>query len=176
MIWYLLDTDAVIDSFKGFPSTVELIQRLYRQGAVLCLCDVVLAEVYAGLAPAERARGQKLLGALTFRPTSAEAARQAGLWRDEAARRGRQLATTDCLIAATAQAHDAALLTGNTSDYPMPDLTVIPLPRVARTWEISERREPAIVFRPTPRRRHKGRATIVRSPFGFERRVGVTMA
>ena len=46
---YLLDTDAVIDFFKGFPSSVELIQQLFQQGENLCTCAVVMAEVYAGL-------------------------------------------------------------------------------------------------------------------------------
>jgi predicted nucleic acid-binding protein len=79
MTRHLLDTDAVIDFYKGFPSTVELIRRLYRQGETLRVCDVVVAEVYAGLAPAERARGQELLGALSFLPTSLDIARQAGI-------------------------------------------------------------------------------------------------
>ncbi len=129
MTRHLLDTDAVIDYYKGFPSTVELIRRLYRQGATLCVCDVVVAEVYAGLAPAERARSQELLGALSFLPMSLQIARQAGIWRYEAARCGQSLATTDCLIAATAHAHNAVVVTGNTSHYPMPEVTVVPLPR-----------------------------------------------
>jgi predicted nucleic acid-binding protein len=42
---YLLDTDAVIDFFKGFPSSVELIQQLFQQGENLCTCAVAMAEV-----------------------------------------------------------------------------------------------------------------------------------
>ena len=126
---YLLDTDAVIDFFKGFPSTVALIQDLFHQGETLYTCAVVVAEVYAGLKPTERDRGQELLGSLRFFATSPGAARQAGLWRYAFARQGVQLATTDCLIAAIAQAHQAAVVTGNADDYPMPKLTVIALPR-----------------------------------------------
>lgn len=129
---YLLDTDAVIDFFKGFPSTVELIQNLFRQSETLCTCAVVVAEVYAGLNPSERERGQELLGSLRFFPTSPEAAAQAGLWRYAFARQGVPLATTDCLIAAIAHAHRATLITGNTDDYPMPELRRMPLPRRQR--------------------------------------------
>ena len=75
---------------------------------------MVTAEVYAGLDPAERERGQELLSSLRFLQPSAEAARQAGEWRYDYARRGKQLSTTDCLIAAIAQAHQAAVITGNT--------------------------------------------------------------
>ena len=63
---YLLDTDAVIDFFKGFPSSVELIQQLFQQGENLCTCAMFVAEVYAGLNPAERGRGEELLGSLRF--------------------------------------------------------------------------------------------------------------
>jgi predicted nucleic acid-binding protein len=127
---YLLDTDAVIDFFKGVASTVELVDRLYRQEDVLCTCGVVIAEVYTGLSPGERAEAERFLASMRFLSTSLATARQAGLWRYEFARRGRQLSTTDCLIAATAREHSAMLITGNTVHYPMPDVTVLSLPRV----------------------------------------------
>jgi predicted nucleic acid-binding protein len=129
---YLLDTDAVIDLFKGFPSTVELVQQLFQQGETLCTCAVVVAEVYAGLNPTERSPGQELLGSLRFFATSAGAARQAGLWRYAFARQGVQLATTDCLIAAIAYERGATLVTGNTDHYPMPELRRMQLPRRQR--------------------------------------------
>jgi predicted nucleic acid-binding protein len=56
---YLLDTDAVIDFFKGFPSSVEQIQQLFQQGENLCTCAVVMAEVYAGLNPTEQSQGEE---------------------------------------------------------------------------------------------------------------------
>ena len=92
---------------------------------------MVVAEVYAGLNPSERSRGQELLGSLRFFATSLGAARQAGLWRYAFARQGVQLATTDCLIAAIAQERGATPLfvTGNTDDYPMPELHRVRLPR-----------------------------------------------
>jgi predicted nucleic acid-binding protein len=126
---YLLDIDAVIDFFKGFPATVELIQHLFQEGETLCTCAVVVAEVYAGLNPSERGRGQDLLGSLRFFVTSPGSARQAGSWRYAFARQGVQLATTDCLIAAIAHERRATLVTGNTDDYPMPELRRLPLPR-----------------------------------------------
>jgi predicted nucleic acid-binding protein len=129
---YLLDTDAVIDFFKGFPSSVELIQQLFQQGENLCTCAVVIAEVYARLNPTERSRGEELLGSLRFFVTSPGAARQAGLWRYAFARQGMQLATTDCLIAAIAHERGATLATGNMDDYPMPELRRMLLPRRGR--------------------------------------------
>jgi predicted nucleic acid-binding protein len=129
---YLLDTNAVIDFFKGFPSTVELIQQLFRQGETLCTCAVVMAEVYAGLNPTERSRGEELLGSLRFFVTSPGASRQAGLWRYAFARQGVQVATTDCLISAIAHERGATLVTGNMVHFPMPELRLMPLPRWQR--------------------------------------------
>ena len=57
MTFYLLDTDAVIGYFKGFPSTVELIQHLFRQGETLCTCAVEIAGMYSRPLPPERGRG-----------------------------------------------------------------------------------------------------------------------
>lgn len=56
---------------------------------------------------------------MRFLASTAAIAQQAGDWRYDFARRGVQLTTTDCLIAATAHAHHATVVTGNAKDYPM---------------------------------------------------------
>jgi predicted nucleic acid-binding protein len=126
---YLLDTDAIIDYLFGIPSSVTLIQDLHQRGDTLCVCDVVIAEVFAGLRPPHREAAERLLAACLFLPPSPAIAQQAGTWRYEFARRGLQLATTDTLIAATADAHGATVVTGNTKDYPMPEVELLPLER-----------------------------------------------
>ena len=126
---YLLDTDTVINYLTGVPTTVDLIQQLHQQGTTLCTSAVVIAEVSSGLHPDDRTAALTLFSSLTFLPTSPAAAQQAGAWRYASARRGTTLHTTDCLIAATAVAHGAALVTGNTKDYPEEELAVLPLPR-----------------------------------------------
>ncbi len=113
----LLDTDAVIDYLKGFESTVPLITDRHRAGDTLCVSDVIIAEVYAGLRPNDRPQAERLLQACTFLPTSAEIAQQAGEWLYRHARQGLTLATTDALIAATAHAHGARLYTRNPGDF-----------------------------------------------------------
>ena len=52
MTLYLLDSDGLIDHLKGIQSTTALIQSLPAQGHVLCSCDIVIAEIYAGLSRA----------------------------------------------------------------------------------------------------------------------------
>ena len=129
MARYLLDTDAIIDYLLGIPSSVALIQDVHERGDTLCVGDVVIAEVYAGLRPRHRDAAEKLLAACTFLPTSPAVARQAGRWRYDWARRGVTLSTTDTLVAATAHAYGATIVTGNTKDYPMPEITLLALER-----------------------------------------------
>ena len=126
---YLLDTDSIINFLGGIPTTVRLLENLEEQGDIFCTCDIVIAEVYAGVQPKHREAAGQFLSSLQFLPTSAHAAQQAGAWRYAYAQRGATLPTTDCLIAATAVAHGAALVTGNTKDYPEEELAVLPLPR-----------------------------------------------
>lgn len=132
MARYLLDTDAVIDYLSGVPTSVSLIQDLHAGGDLLCVCDVVIAEVYAGLHPPDRERAEKLLNGCFFLSSTFGSARQAGEWRYAYARRGVNLSTTDTLIAATATAHQAALVTGNRDHYPMPEVPLLPLARRRR--------------------------------------------
>lgn len=132
MGYFLLDTDAIIDYLAGVASSVKLIQDLHDRGDSLCVCDVVIAEVYSGLRPQDREKAEKLPSACTFLSTQAEDARTAGSWRYEHARRGITLSTTDVLVAATAHGHKATIVTGNQDDYPMNEAEVLPLPRVRR--------------------------------------------
>jgi hypothetical protein len=129
MAYYLLDTDAIIDYLAGVASSVKLIQDLHNQGDLLCVCDVVVAEVHSGLRPQDREKAEKLLSACSFLSTEAEDARLAGVWRYEYARRGVTLSTTDVLVAATAHGHKASIVTGNKDDYPLDEVDILPLPR-----------------------------------------------
>ena len=70
-----------------------------------------------------------MLDSLLYLTTTGDAARQAGEWRYTFARQGTPLATSDVLVAATARAHQATIVTGNGAHYPMPDVSLVPLPR-----------------------------------------------
>jgi tRNA(fMet)-specific endonuclease VapC len=125
----LLDADAVIDLINRIPTTVELVQKILSEGVNICVCDVVLTEVFAGLPQGQRQAAINALKEMPYLWTTPEAARQAGEWRYEYRRQGITLTTADMLIAATAVAHGAGLLTGNQRHYPIPELELIPLPR-----------------------------------------------
>lgn len=92
---------------------------------VLATTCVNLAEVEAGFRQRERRRAEALLGRLRFLVTDREAAHRAGRYQAEWARRGRTIQTPDALVAGTARAHGAVLLTHNIDDFPMKDLRVV---------------------------------------------------
>lgn len=98
--------------------------RLVGDGHTLGTSCVNLAEVEAGLRQRERRRAEALLARLRFLPTDSEAAHRAGRYQADWARRGTTIQTPDALVAGTARAHGAILLTHNINDFPMNDLRV----------------------------------------------------
>jgi predicted nucleic acid-binding protein len=126
---YLLDADAVIDYLKEVAGTVSLLRDLVSQGDTLCISDVSLAEAYAGLYEEDEESAEAFLDTLSYLVTPAAAAEQAGRWRFQYARRGRNVPVTDALVAATAHFHGASVVTANVRDYPMPEVSILPLPR-----------------------------------------------
>ena len=132
MARYLLDADVVIDWLLGFPSSVALVKDLHERGESLCTSAVVVAEIHSGVRPAEIGVADAFLESCSYLPTGYEDARQAGRWRYEFARRGIALSTTDMLVAAAALSHQATIVTGNVKDFPMEEVTVLPLPRAIR--------------------------------------------
>jgi predicted nucleic acid-binding protein len=127
----LLDSDAVIDYLKGVESSVHFIRDLLSHGDTFATSAIVTCEVWAGLYPSERAVGEQLLTSMVYLETSRKAARLAGEWRFAYARQGVQISSTDALIASTANEHGAGIVTANLRHFPMPELTLVPLPRIA---------------------------------------------
>ncbi len=97
---------------------------LVADGHTLATSCVNLAEVERGLLRRERDRAAGLLDRLGFLVTNREAAHRAGRYQAEWEKRGRTIHTPDALVAGTARAHGAVLLTHNTDDFPMRDLRV----------------------------------------------------
>lgn len=98
--------------------------RLLGRGDTLATSCVNLAEVETGLRQRERSKAEAVLGRLRFLVTSPEAAQRAGRYQAEWARQGRRVETPDALVAGTARAHGAVLVTHNTGDFPMRDVRV----------------------------------------------------
>ena len=98
--------------------------RLLGHGHTLATSCVNVAEIEAGLRQRERRKAEAVLRHLRFLVTSPEAAHRAGRYQAEGARKGQTIETPDALVAGTARAHGAVLVTHNTDDFPMRDLRV----------------------------------------------------
>jgi tRNA(fMet)-specific endonuclease VapC len=124
---YLLDTDVVISfSKKREPAYSWMLGRIHSSDE-LGVCGIVVAEFFAGLPPDDRPAWESFFDAMTYWETSPGAARRAGRYRYRYARQGLAIATSDALIAAISLDVQATLVTGNVRQYPVPDITLLPL-------------------------------------------------
>ncbi|MBI2908442.1 MAG: PIN domain-containing protein [Chloroflexi bacterium] len=124
---YLLDSDTLIGYLRGRKAALNLLAELHEGGGLLGVCSINIAEVYSGVAEAERPAVARFLDALHYFETTAEAAKLAGQYRYEFARRGISLPVADTLVAAVAAENHAVVVTGNIKDYPMTEVRTIDL-------------------------------------------------
>ncbi len=128
MTVYLPDTNVLVDALNGKQGRRELLRDFVLRGHRLACCEITLAEVYAGMRPHEAARTDAFLDSLAWYETSRTIARRAGRLRFEYARKGVTLSLSDMLIAATALEHGLTLVTENRKHFPMPELSLHPMP------------------------------------------------
>jgi predicted nucleic acid-binding protein len=114
---YLLDTTFVIDHLRGDPVAVARLAAIVESGDEPFVCDVVACEAWAGARLDTDRDLEALLRFVEFVQAGPEQARRAGRWRADALRRGWTLSAPDALIAASAEALDAAVLTRNVRDF-----------------------------------------------------------
>jgi predicted nucleic acid-binding protein len=118
----LFDTDILIDILRGREAIRTFLLDL-TDHSVPCCSVISVAELYAGMRPEEKHATDVLLDGLVIIPLVREIAEVAGRFKSQV--RSRRLELADCLIAATAFVEGATLATGNTKDYPMPEITVL---------------------------------------------------
>jgi predicted nucleic acid-binding protein len=128
---YLADTTVLIDYLRDRDHVINLVDRLTAVHR-LCCCDATICEIYAGMRTHERRRTETFLNGFHYLPSSRAIAERAGIWRFEYRQRGVTIGLADALIAATAQAHGAILLTANTRHFPFADVVVEEVPSVRR--------------------------------------------
>jgi predicted nucleic acid-binding protein len=121
---YLLDTTVLIPHLRGDEVATTLLLDLLADGHMLGTSCVNVAEVERGIRPKERRAVEVLLGRLRFLETTREAATRAGRYQAQFEKRGVTIHTADALVAGTARAHGAILLTDNVRDFPMRDVKV----------------------------------------------------
>jgi len=113
---YLIDTDVLLEYLRGNQEAVRFLEEL---GGVLYVSAITVAELLAGAHPgAEEQALEQFLRAFEVVPIEAELARAGGaLQRDYGSSHGVGLA--DALIAASADALQATLVTFNQRHFPM---------------------------------------------------------
>jgi tRNA(fMet)-specific endonuclease VapC len=117
---YALDTNTVLDYFKGRGAVAEHLLNV-PAGAV-ALPAIVAYEVWVGVLGSQNARRrqaqyEEFLAAVDVLPFDAAVSRRAAELRRGLERHGEGIGPMDTLIAATALAHDAILVTRNTREF-----------------------------------------------------------
>ncbi|HEY8238253.1 MAG TPA: PIN domain-containing protein [Candidatus Limnocylindrales bacterium] len=121
---YFLDTTFAIDYLRGLAVAEQRLARMFESGDEPYVNEVVLCELAVGLRDAGDPAFIAFTQAISFVQPSAEIAVQAGVWRRDAARRGRTLDLADALIAAAADGLDAPVLTRNLRDFALTPVKV----------------------------------------------------
>ncbi|MGD0499273.1 MAG: PIN domain-containing protein [Bryobacteraceae bacterium] len=130
MATYLLDTSVIIDAINAKRNRNRfLLDLVERQGHTLACCPINVAEVYAGMRPAEEQRTTALLRSLQLCPITFPVAELAGLLKRDHGKKGIALSLADAIIAAVAIHNQFTLITDNVKDFPMADLSLYPLPK-----------------------------------------------
>jgi len=117
----LLDTSILIDVLRLRNQRNEWLAELVRGGHTFSTTTLNIAEIYAGLRPAEKGRTEALLSGLELCELTGTSARLAGRLKNTWARKGHTLT-------AIAIERGCALLTDNRKDFPMPEVQLYPQP------------------------------------------------
>lgn len=127
MTRYLLDTGIIIRHLRGQPAVVEWLRCLSNQGR-LGIASVTRSEIHAGLHPHEAELTQKLLNRLVTYHLSPTIADLAGDYIREFQAKRINLSPHSAIIAATAITCQLTVVTLKLNDFPMPGITLCPLP------------------------------------------------
>ena len=120
----LLDSTFLIDMLRGEPSALARLAVIFEDGDQPILNEIVVCEVRAGLIERDVAAFEDRIRWMEFVQPGPAAPLRAGQWRADSRARGRVLSLADALIAAAADANDAAVLTRNVRDFSLTPVRV----------------------------------------------------
>lgn len=115
----LLDTSVAIDHLRGYSPATTLLEELLQSEEALVASELTRFELLAGVRPDEQADLETFFLVVDWAPVTDDAVRRAGAYARSYRRSHTEIGAVDYLIAGTAAAVDASLLTTNLRHFPM---------------------------------------------------------
>lgn len=115
----LLDTSVAIDHLRGFGPATELLEDLVRRDEPVGASELTRFELLTGVRPAEVDALEGFFWVLEWVPVTEDISRRAGAFARTFRRSHTGIGAVDYLIAGTASALGADLLTSNVRHFPM---------------------------------------------------------
>ena len=113
---FLLDTDVLIDFFRGYGKAVNFVTRYSTR---IILSSIVVAELYAGVKDGEEQIAlENFVSLFRVIPVTAAIAKTGGFYKRDYSR-SHGVGLADAIIAATSESENAELKTLNIKHYPM---------------------------------------------------------
>ena len=120
----LLDTDVIIENFRGNGPILEKIKDLKDEKAFIYISPISIAEVYAGLRSGEEKIVGEFFNSVPCLPINESIGVNAGEYL-RLYSRSHGLEVADALIAALSFHSKARLFTLNKKHYPMKDIRLV---------------------------------------------------
>jgi len=120
---YVLDTDIVIWILREDRRIISAISKIVGKGTT-GISTITIAEVYKFAFASEFSMIEEFIDQQQIFPVSADIAKESGLYWQQFHKKLLNLSVIDCIIAATAKAYKANLLTLNTRHFPMLDIKI----------------------------------------------------
>jgi predicted nucleic acid-binding protein len=124
---FLLDTTVHIHWSRNEAAVVAWLHDAYANGSGLLTSVISVSEVYTRAHPHERSTWESYFRSLQAIPIDSVLAKSAGEMRYRLGRAGRQLHLADSLIAASALARNATIVTANAKDLELTGARVFQL-------------------------------------------------
>lgn len=115
----LLDTSVAVDHLRGFGPASALLRDLVHAGEPVAASEVTRFELLAGVRPDEQTALEAFFLVLEWVPVTEEVTRRAGAYARTYRRSHAGIGAVDYVIAGTASALGADLLTSNVRHFPM---------------------------------------------------------
>jgi len=119
---FLFDSDIIIDYLRGFEGALKFFESFDQD---FTASVVTIAELYSGVRDNERQELEYFMSLFTVFPLTAEIAKEAGFLR-QSYFKSHGMGLADAMIAATAKAHGATLVSLNVRHFSMMDNVLVP--------------------------------------------------